>query len=270
MRPFVLVSIPSPSFNSFDIGPLRFTFYGLVIAVGVALAWRLTTKRFVERGGDGELADKLMARVLVFGFLVRVRRMYLLISLRYSDEWWKVIAIWEGGLALFGGLTAGALTVMILSRRWGIDLWDWLDSVAPAVPLAQAVGRWGNYFNQELFGTPSTLPWAVEIAPQHRPAAYADAETFHPTFLYESLWNLALAGTIIWLSRRYPTLKGRLIGVYLVGYGILRFLLELIRTDTTFRLLGLSRNGWVSIGVMVIGSTVLALRSPGRLTKPTL
>ena len=98
---------------------------------------------------------------------------------------------------MFGGLTAGALTVIVLSRRWRIDLWDWLDSVAPAVPLAQAVGRWGNYFNQELFGTTSTLPWAVEIAPQHRPAAYANAETFHPTFLYESVWNLALAGSII-------------------------------------------------------------------------
>ena len=257
MRLLVLASIPSPSANSFNIGPLRFTFYGIVIAFGVALAWRLTTRRFEERGGDGELADKLMARVLVFGFLgARVAYVSTHLS-RYSDEWWKVIAIWEGGLALFGGLTAGALTVIVLSRRWRIDRWDWLDSVAPAVPLAQALGRWGNYFNQELFGTPSTLPWAVEIAPQHRPAAYANAETFHPTFLYESLWNLALAGTIMWMSRRYPSLKGRLIGVYLVGYGILRFLLELIRTDTTFRLVGLSRNGWVSIGAILIGVAVL-------------
>jgi len=261
----IFLSIPSPPINNFHVGPLRFTFYGMMIAIGVGLAWRLTTTRYVARGGDGDLADKLMTWVLALGFLgARVAYVSTHMS-RYSDELWKVIAIWEGGLALFGGLTAGALSVFVLSRRWGIDLPAWFDSVAPAVPLAQAVGRWGNYFNQELFGTPSTLPWAVEIAPQFRPAAYAAAETFHPTFLYESLWNLLLAAFIIQLSRRRPMLQGRLIGVYMIGYGILRFALELIRTDTTFRLLGLSRNGWVSAILLLMG--VIVLRRRQHLTR---
>jgi prolipoprotein diacylglyceryl transferase len=133
-----------------------------------------------------------------------------------------------------------------------------LDSLAPALPLAQAFGRWGNYFNQELFGTPTDLPWGVEIEPRFRPEAYPDAETFHPTFLYESLWNLLLCALIIWLDKRVPALRGRLIGVYLVGYAMMRFLLELIRTDTTFRLIGISRNGWVSLGAVALGVFVLA------------
>jgi prolipoprotein diacylglyceryl transferase len=179
---------------------------------------------------------------------------------RFEGEWWKVLAIWEGGIALYGGLTAGAITLVVLARRWDVSLPDYLDSLAPAVPLAQAVGRWGNYFNQELFGTPSTLPWAVEIDPQHRPEEYLQYETFHPTFLYESLWNFALAAFIIWLDKRYPSLHGRLIGVYFLGYGLMRFLLELIRTDTEFRFIGLSRNGWVSIGVMILGAVILLWR----------
>ena len=121
---------------------------------------------------------------------------------------------------------------------------------------------------QELFGTPSSLPWAVEIAPENRPAAFPDAETFHPTFLYESLWNFALCALIIWLDKRYPVLRGRLIGVYLVGYAAMRFMLELIRTDTTYRLLGISRNGWVSLGVVVLGLFVLA--KGVRKSAPTL
>lgn len=256
----VLASIPSPTVNSFHIGPIRVTFYGILIAIGVALAWRLTERRFTERGGDPELASALIGRVLIFGFL-GARVAYVSTHLtRYADEWWKVVAIWEGGLALYGGLTVGAATIVIFTRRRGMNLGDFLDSLAPAVPLAQAVGRWGNYVNQELFGTPTDLPWGLEIAPEHRPAAYPDAETFHPTFLYESLWNLALAAFIVWLGKRYPSLRGRLIGVYFLGYGVIRLLLELIRTDTTFRFLGLSRNGWVSVGVVILGVATLTWR----------
>lgn len=263
MSRIVLASIPSPPINDFHIGPVRLTFYGILIGIGVALAWWLTGRRFRERGGDSELVERLMARVVIFGFL-GARLAYVSTHLsRFDGEWWKVIAIWEGGLALFGGLTAGAITIVVYCRRHEMSIPDFLDSLAPALPLAQAVGRWGNYFNQELFGTPTSLPWAVRIDPAHRPAAYPDAATFHPTFLYESLWNVALAFTIIWLDRRYPHLRRRLIGVYFVGYGLMRFLLELIRTDTTFRFLGLSRNGWVSLGVVVIGLLVLFWRRRG-------
>lgn len=254
----LLASIPSPPINDFHIGPLRVTFYGILVATGVALAWSITSRRFERRGGDPKLADRLLAWVVVIGFL-GARLAYVSTHLsRFSGQWWKVIAIWEGGLALYGGLTAGALTFWVLSRRWDMSLPNLLDSLAPALPVAQAVGRWGNYFNQELFGTPTNLPWGLEIDPAHRPTAYPNAPTFHPTFLYESIWNLALAGFIVWLERRHPSLRGRLIGAYLAGYGLIRFLLELIRTDTTFRFLGLSRNGWVSLGAVIVGVAVLA------------
>jgi prolipoprotein diacylglyceryl transferase len=256
----VLASIPSPPTNQFHIGPLRVTFYGILVTTGVVIAWLLTRKRWVERGGTVEDVEKIMIRVVVLGFL-GARLAYVSTHLsRFEGEWWRVIAIWEGGLALYGGLTFGALAIWWTSRQLGKPMSLFLDSLAPALPLAQAVGRWGNYFNQELFGTPSDLPWAVEIAPQFRPQQYAEFATFHPTFLYESLWNVALAFTIMWADRRFPTLRGRLIGIYFVGYGVIRFLMELIRTDTTFRFLGLSRNAWVSIGIVLIGALVLGWR----------
>ncbi len=256
----VLASIPSPPINGFDIGPLRVTFYGILVTTGVVIAWILTKRRFLARGGTVEDVEKIMIRVVIWGF-VGARLAYVSTHLsRFSDEWWKVFAIWEGGIALYGGLTGGALAIWWTCRQLGVPMTMFLDSLAPGLPLAQAVGRWGNYFNQELFGTPSTLPWAVEIAPQFRPPEFAAYETFHPTFLYESLWNFALAGVILWVEKRFPVLQGRLIGVYFIGYGVMRFVLELIRTDTDFRFLGLSRNGWVSIGVILIGVLVLAWR----------
>lgn len=254
----ILASIPSPPFNDFHIGPVRVTFYGILIAIGVAIAWQVTERTFLARGGNGEILSKILARVLIFGFL-GARLAYVSTHLsRFEGEWWKVIAIWEGGLALYGGLTAGAIAGYVYSKKWNANFVDLLDGMAVGVPLAQALGRWGNYFNQELFGTPTDLPWGLEIDPQFRPEAYPDAETFHPTFLYESIWNVALAFFIAWVGRRYPQMRGRLIGIYFVGYGLIRFLMELIRTDTTFRFLGLSRNGWVSIGVILLGVIVLA------------
>ncbi|MGH8912874.1 MAG: prolipoprotein diacylglyceryl transferase [Acidimicrobiia bacterium] len=258
----VLGSIPSPSVNGFDIGPLRVTFYGVCIAVGVALAWSLLRRRYVSGGGDSQTVERIVLWMLVIGFLGARLGYVVTHSGRFADEWWKVIAIWEGGLAFFGGLTAGAVTAVVLSRTWGADLRLLTDAAAPALPLAQAVGRWGNYFNQELFGTPTELPWGLEIDPANRPAEYADAATFHPTFLYESLGNLILVGVILWCEQRYPAMRGRLLAIYLIGYGVLRFLMELLRTDTTFRLLGLSRNGWVSLGAIAVGVVVAVKLRP--------
>ncbi len=253
----ILASIPSPPSSDFHIGPVRVTYYGVLIMTGVVVAWLVVRKRFVARGGDAELAERIVIRMVGFGFL-GARLAYVSTHLsRFEGEWWKVIAIWEGGLALFGGLTAGAIALWYYARKWDASLPDFLDSAAPAVPFAQAIGRWGNYFNQELFGTPTDLPWGLEIEPSRRPPEYAEFETFHPTFLYESLWNVGLGFFIIWLGKRYPEMRGRLIGVYFLGYGFMRFLTELIRTDTDFRLLGLSRNGWVSIGVMILGAVII-------------
>jgi len=233
------------------------TFYGIFIMTGVVIAWLVTRNRFAARGGDVEIAERIVIRVVIFGF-IGARIGYVATHLsRFENDWWKVIAVWEGGLALYGGLTAGAIAMYVYAKKWGASFPDFLDSVAPAVPLAQAMGRLGNYFNQELFGTPTDLPWGLEIAPEFRPEAYPDAETFHPTFLYESIWNVGLAFFIIWVGNRYPSMRGRLIGVYFIGYAFMRFLTELIRTDTTFRFLGLSRNAWVSIAVMILGAIVL-------------
>ena len=253
----ILASLPSPASSDFHIGPVRVTYYGILIMTGVVIGWLVIRNRFVARGGDPEVAEKIVIRMVAFGFL-GARLAYVSTHLsRFEGEWWKVIAIWEGGLALFGGLTAGAIAMWFYSRKWDASLPDFLDSAAPAVPFAQAIGRWGNYFNQELFGTPSDLPWAIEIDPARRPPGYEGFETFHPTFLYESLWNVGLGFFIIWVGKRFPTMRGRLIGVYFLGYGFMRFLMELIRTDTEFRFLGLSRNGWVSIAVMLLGAVVL-------------
>lgn len=256
----IVASIPSPPINDFHIGPLRVTFYGILVMSGVVVAWLMTRNRFAARGGDAQVAERIMIRVVIWGF-VGARVAYVSTHLsRFEGEWWKVIAVWEGGLAIYGGLTVGAFVMIHYARKWHASLPDFLDSVAPAVPVAQAIGRWGNYFNQELFGTPTDLPWAVEIDPANRPSAYADAATFHPTFLYESLLDVALALLIIWVGKRFPRMRGRLVGVYLLGYGIIRFLMELLRTDTTFRFLGLSRNGWVSIAAMLLGLVVMFWR----------
>ena len=256
----LLASFPSPSVNAIELGPLDLRAYGVLIAVGVLVAWTVTRRRFTAFGGDPDLADVIILRALVLGF-VGARLAYVSTHLdRFAGaDWWRVVAIWEGGLALFGGLTLGAVTAVVLLRRHDADVWAFADAAAVGIPLAQAIGRWGNYFNQELFGTPTRLPWAVEIEPPFRPEAYAEFATFHPTFLYESLGTLLLAGALLLVERRGDLRRGSLFGLYLVGYGVLRFLLELIRTDTTFRLLGLSRNGWVAL-LVVVGSTAWLVR----------
>ncbi|MDX1689518.1 MAG: prolipoprotein diacylglyceryl transferase [Acidimicrobiia bacterium] len=257
----VLASIPSPPANTFELGPLEIHWYGVLIGLGVVAAAVITVKRYERFGGDPTGLDAVLTWVVLLGF-AGARLAYVSTHLdRYEGRPWAVLFVWEGGLALFGGITAGALTAVVLLRRRGYDVWRFADAVAVGLPVAQAIGRWGNYVNQELFGTPSDLPWAVEIDPANRPAAFADAATFHPTFLYESLWNLlVVVPAILVLERRGLLPKGAAIGVYLVLYGVIRFLTELLRTDTTFRLLGLSRNGWVSLLAIGVGIGVVVWR----------
>lgn len=266
----LFASFPSPSVNGIELGPLDLRAYGVLVATGVLVAWTLTRRRYEQMGGDPDLADLVALRAVVLGF-VGARLAYVSTHLdRFAgDDWWRVIAIWEGGLALFGGLTLGTIAAIVVLRRHGGDVAAFADAAAVGVPLAQAIGRWGNYFNQELFGTPTTLPWAVEIAPAFRPEQYAQFATFHPTFLYESLWNLLLAGTLLLVERRGSLRRGTLFTLYLAGYGLMRFLLELIRTDTTFRLLGLSRNGWVSLVVVVAAVTFAVVRERRTDDEPT-
>jgi len=250
----ILAVIPAPPTDpsgrlpwAIEVGPLSVRPYGVLIAIGVLIAMTVARRRYVARGGDGELADKVAFRAVVMGF-VGARLAYVLPRLEYFlANPLQIPQVWEGGLALFGGLTLGTLTVVVLFRRWGGDLPAFLDAAAPGVPIAQALGRWGNYFNQELYGTPSSLPWRLFVDPSFRVDRYTAFSTFHPTFLYESLWNLGLATFLLWLDRRGRLPKGALALVYFIGYALARFALELLRTDTTYRLLGLSRNAWVSL-----------------------
>jgi prolipoprotein diacylglyceryl transferase len=251
----ILASFPSPAQNVLEIGPLTIHFYGIMIAIGVIVAVVVAKRRYERFGGSGELVERVSIWAVAVGFLGARLGYVITHTGDFIDRPWGVLFIWEGGLALYGGLTVGALTAIFLLRRWKGDVFAFGDAVAVGIPLAQAIGRWGNYFNQELFGTPSDLPWAVEIDPTIASVAgYPGYTTFHPTFLYESLWNVFLtAGIILWLERRGKLAKGSSIALYLIIYGAGRFLMELMRTDTTFRLLGLSRNGWISAGAVLFG-----------------
>ena len=252
-----VASIPSPSSNKLEIGPLDLTFYGMLIALGALAAIALAQRRWSDRGGDPELVQRIGVWSVAAGVL-GARVAYLIPRLeRFEGRWIEMLYIWEGGLAIFGGLIAGTLTGCLMARRANVDL---LDAVAPAIPLAQAIGRWGNYFNQELFGRPTEVPWGLEIAPENRPPAFADAELFHPTFLYESLWNLGIVALLVYLDRRRVLARGNLFVAYLGLYGIGRFWIELLRVDTTFRFLGLSRNALFALAVAATAAVVLVLR----------
>jgi prolipoprotein diacylglyceryl transferase len=256
----VLAYIPPPPTNGFHVGPLFFHFYGLVIAIGVLCAFWLARRRWQEVGGDPGDIEIAGIWAVVAGFLGGRLAYVSTHSGDFHGRWLHVLAIWEGGLALYGGLTLGILTGIYVAWRRGLPVLLALDAAIPGIPLAQAFGRWGNYFNQELFGTPTRLPWALQVQPAHRPARYQAFATFHPTFLYESLWDLAIVGVLLWLSARRKLRTGSIVLGYLGMYAVGRLGLELIRTDTTFRLLGLSRNAWVSLGVVVGAGVWLYLR----------
>jgi prolipoprotein diacylglyceryl transferase len=255
-----LASIPSPANNVLEIGPLDIHYYGIAIGLGVVMAAVVAMRRYAAFGGDPAVMEKIAVWGVAAG-LIGARLAYVSThTATFGGEWWRAFYIWEGGLALFGGLVFGVIAGYFVVTREGGDIPAMFDAVAVGIPLAQVFGRFGNYFNQELFGTPSTLPWAVEIEERFRPAAYREFATFHPTFLYEQLWNLAIIGFILWYEDRRKLVRGSWFLVYAVLYGIGRFLIEFLRTDTTFRFLGISRNGWVALAVAVGGTALLMLR----------
>ena len=258
--PRVLAFIPPPPTNGIRVGPLFFHIYGMAIALGILAAIGLARRRWAAAGRDPAELEQPMFWGVVAGF-VGGRLGYVSTHLAsFEGRPWAVIAIWEGGLALYGGLTLGILTGLLVARRRGLPVLRAVDAVIPGIPLAQAFGRWGNYFNQELFGTPTELPWALRVEPEHRPAAYADAATFHPTFLYESLYNLGVVVVLLRIGSKRRLRPGTLALCYGVLYGTGRFLLELLRTDTVWRLFGLSRDAYVSIAVVTVCAVVLVLR----------
>ena len=260
----MIAYIPAPPSNGFHLGPLFFHLYGLMIAIGILFAVALARRRWAARGHDPVSLEWPIIWAVVAGFLGGRVGYVITHSGDFRGRWWHVIAIWEGGLALYGGLTFGILTGIWVCYRRGLPVLPALDAAIPGIPLAQAFGRWGNYFNQELFGTPTKLPWALKVDPSHVPDKYVGFTTFHPTFLYESLYDLLVVGALLWLDRRRKLRVGSIVLAYLTMYAFGRFFLELLRTDTTFRLFGLSRNAWISVLVMLGAGTWLVLRERRR------
>jgi prolipoprotein diacylglyceryl transferase len=256
--PAVLGSIPSPSGNSINIGPLELRAYGLAIAVGVIVAVTMAQRRWAARGGDPADVSRL-ATWSVVGGLIGARAYHVMTDYhRFQGHWLDAVQVWEGGLGIPGGLLAGVATGVVLARRRGLPAAQLLDVVAVAIPIAQAIGRLGNWFNQELFGRPTGLPWGLRIDPQHRPDGYEHYATFHPAFLYEALWNLALAGFLILYARLRPNRRpGQLFALYVLGYGLGRLWIEALRIDDATRIAGVRVNIWVSL--IAIGASTASL-----------
>lgn len=247
-----LASIPSPSSNSLDIGPLTLNYYGLCIGLGVVVAVLIAQRRWIRRGGHPDDIPEI-AKWAVPAGIVGARIYHIITDWRPIEDWYK---IWEGGLGIPGGLIAGIGVGYLVARRRVDDIPNILDAAIPGIPVAQAIGRLGNWFNQEIYGGPSDLPWAVEIDEQHRPAEFADQATFHPAFLYEAVWNLLLAGFLIWIDRRGVLKKGMILPLYVAGYGLGRFLVETVRIDAATEILGIRVNHWMS-GIAIVASVVV-------------
>jgi prolipoprotein diacylglyceryl transferase len=248
----LLLSIPSPSRGVVHLGPFPLRAYALCILLGIFAAIAFAGRRWEARGGERRtIAD--IAVWAVPGGLVGARLYHVATDYQlYTDRPLDALRIWDGGLGMWGGGAGGALTAWWVARRWGIDFWGLADAAAPALALAQAIGRWGNWFNQELFGRPTSLPWGLEIDPANRPREYASSTTFHPTFLYESLWNLVVVGVVLAVQKRIPLRKGRLFAVYVAAYTFGRFWIELLRVDPAHKILGLRVNDWTSVVVFVV------------------
>jgi prolipoprotein diacylglyceryl transferase len=255
----LVAAIPSPSENAIHLGPLQLRAYGLAIALGVIAAVAIARRRWAARGGDPADINGIAVWAVLAG-LAGARAYHVLTDLdRFAGRWWHALAVWEGGLGIPGGLAAGVVAGVVVARRRGLPAAQLLDVVAPAIPVAQAIGRLGNWFNQELFGRPTNLPWGLRIDPDHRPAGYADVATYHPTFLYEALWNLALAALLIAWERRHPHQRpGRLFALYVAGYALGRLWVEALRIDPATRLLGLRVNIWTSLAALT-GATAWLL-----------
>jgi prolipoprotein diacylglyceryl transferase len=232
--------------------------YGLCIALGVLASVTLARHRWANRGGDPEDITTV-ALVAIPAGLIGARLYHVITDwpdLYSSGRWWPdAFFIWKGGLGIPGGVLLGAIAAVLMARRMKMDWKLMADAAAPALPIAQAIGRLGNYFNQELYGRPTNLPWGLQV--ENPPLRYATDTLFHPTFLYEALWNLGLAGLIVLLGRRLVLKPGRWFAVYILGYGLGRLWVESLRIDFANEILGLRVNTWISFFAIIGGATWL-------------
>ena len=258
----IAAQFQSPGPIIFEIGSIAVRWYGLLIASAVLIGLTLSQYLAKRRGVDPELLGDLAIWLVIFA-IPAARIYYVLFEWQeYSQRPEDIIAIWKGGIAIHGAIIGGTLGTIIFARLNRISLWQLLDLVAPSVILGQAIGRWGNFFNSEAFGKPTNLPWKLYIAPRYRPLESLNAEYYHPTFLYESLWNLGVFAILLflffWGLRNRNRLKtGTLAGVYLIAYSLGRVWIEWLRTDSL--MLGpLKVAQVVSIGAIALGLLILA------------
>jgi prolipoprotein diacylglyceryl transferase len=246
----VIAAIPSPSTGVYHLGPLTLHMYGLMLLLAIAAAIWLTGRRWVKWGGDWDL----IFRMAVWGVIAGIvgARIYHLIT-NWEDpaihaHWYGPFAVWEGGLGVWGGIALGVLVGAVVVRRSGNSVRLMMDAVAPGLLLAQGIGRWGNYFNQELYGKATSLPWGLKIDA-------LPGQTFHPTFLYEFIWDVLGVLFLLWVDRRYQLRRPALFALYVMVYTAFRTFEETLRIDPAHHFLGQRINFWVSL-VCFIASTL--------------
>jgi prolipoprotein diacylglyceryl transferase len=259
------LEFPSPTTGVWNLGPLPVRAYAMCILAGIVVAIWMTQKRLATRGGKpGQVLD-ISAWAVPFG-IVGGRIYHLITSPQaYFGEGgnpWNAFKVWEGGLGIWGAIALGALGAYIGCRRQGVRFLDFVDAAAPGILVAQAMGRFGNYFNNEIHGAPTDLPWGLKVYEWDQAAGHAvlDANgnpvvlgVFHPTFLYEAIFCVLLAGLLVWLDRRYDFRRGQVFALYIAGCPVGRGLIESMRTDDANHILGLRVNSWVSILVFLLG-----------------
>jgi prolipoprotein diacylglyceryl transferase len=267
---YTVLSIPSPGANIWYIGAFPLRAYALCIIAGIIAALIIATRRWQARGGTADSMELMVVVGVPFG-IVGARLYHVITDYQLyfgpGRQPLNALKIWEGGLGVWGAIAFGILGGYLVARRRRIAFPAVLDAIAPAILVAQAIGRLGNWFNQELFGRPTTLPWGLEIAAPYRPAGYAQFATFHPTFLYEMLWNLAAAVLLVWLDRRFRLGHGKVFALYVMLYCAGRFWIEALRIDTVNEIGGFRLNNYTAlIGFIVaLGWLIWLIRNrPGR------
>jgi prolipoprotein diacylglyceryl transferase len=252
----MIAYIPSPHTGVVHLGPLQLHMYGLTLLVAILACIWLTGRRWTAMGGDWELVTRVA--VWGVGFGVLGARLYHDITSWNevpSPKWQGIWEVWKGGLGIWGGIFLGTLAGAVVLRRAGVSVAKFLDAAAPGLLLAQGIGRIGNWWNQELYGKPTHLPWGLKIDSDHRPLAYLGSATFHPTFLYELIWDLVGVGVLIWVGRRFRIRPPGLFALYVSWYCFGRFFEELLRVDPSHHIAGLRLNAWVS-AILFVASTI--------------